>query len=286
MSAAALMILAAGCGTSTSTATVNSSGPVLPSALAAAISHTLAAKSFEVVTSEQVPGQTATGSGSGAITLIYQAPDRLGMSAGGTNGLDVIRIGDSTYVHLPPPPVGAPLGSEANPIGRPHGWMEQTGSTNNDVDIRDGVFLPLVTLEQSKTVTVTGSPPEYSFRLHAKTAQAMIDASGTIRVANGWVTSLTETATASGVTETIPGGGTSPPVEQGSVQLSYTDFDSATPVNPPPAAEVTVVTGAGTCTGLEPAGGVVQNLRRLCSASSSTTAPSLHLPPPTVTARP
>jgi hypothetical protein len=100
-------------------------------------------------------------------------------------------------------------------------------------------FRPL-RLRVPRAQVVTGSGPTYSFRLHytigGDTAQATFDAWGTIRLARGWVASIDMST----IDATVGRPSWLPPVPPMIEHFTYSHYNSAPPVNPPPASEVTV----------------------------------------------
>jgi hypothetical protein len=225
----------------------------------------MAATSIEATSTESYStGPTTTaGQGLGSQHLTYQAPDRLEVE-GGTR---LIWIGTTTYAYLSPSFLNPPGGPPMSVVGRPAtGWIETTQPKLTAATIQARVFGPLKLVQRAQSIS--GRGPTYSFRYHDKTSQATLDASGTVQVADGWVASISVDSTATNVAETFPGGGTVPPTQQDAQRITYSQYDSAPPVNPPPASEITVVPVNN--------GG---------APPSSVAVAPVHLPKPTVTAR-
>jgi hypothetical protein len=214
----------------------------MPAALASAIARTMAASSIEAtVTEPAAPGETtAAGQGAESMQFVYQAPDRLETKG----AADHIWIGTAHYIHLSP----SLASSLPNPPGQappvslnPTGWTEliQPTQTPADMVVQSMIFWPL-RLRVQRAQVVTGKGPTYSFRLHLTAAPATLDAWGTIRLADGWVASIDMSSIGRAEPGPPPDGGTGQP---STLHVTFSHYNSAPPVNPPPASGVTVEPG-------------------------------------------
>ena len=242
-----VLALIGGCGGSTTIAT-RSSGSTMPAALASAIARTLAASSIEATMTLPIDPTTTDWQSAGSLQFVYQAPDRVELKD--LTHPDApdhdIWIGTAHYIDLssspasslPNPPGQAPPVSFVGGLN-PTGWTEHIDTMMTAGAMKDMFFRPL-RLRVPRAQVVTGSGPTYSFRLHytigGDTAQATFDAWGTIRLARGWVASIDMST----IDATVGRPSWLPPVPPMIEHFTYSHYNSAPPVNPPPASEVTV----------------------------------------------
>jgi hypothetical protein len=214
----------------------------------------LAASSFKVSSVSSVPGLKLPGAVVHRAPLpnifIYQAPDRMEILLPDGSTPLLIRVGNVTYSNAGGF-VSSIRGSGAAASSGAHiSWTKvvnvNTTETFATAEVREMAFMALTTLQEA--YVVTGAGPDYSFRTRVSGRVGTLDISGTVRIANGWVTMVTTSSTLPPLsTIVLPNGSTLPSLRLPGGSLpsprtldeSYTfsEFNTAV-INVPPASQV------------------------------------------------